>query len=276
MRRLTSTTIVTALGATALLVPASAAHAHEYEYDTVQTDIGVAAVGPEAATPGDAVTYTLKVTNWGSAATSTFVRLTLPTGTTDATHEDRPIVTNRLLVNNLPPGETDTFKVTAKIGSHGNAKDLPANFVVDGGEGDFPLYRDTNPSNDTVNVTTKNTKELVGPRLSLKGVLKGIKQTGRTHVHKVTVTNTGDAPTERVQFTGSMHPKSKGVFGVKGVKDANGTFNSKGLSYSLPALKPGASRVITVGVRTTKQPGGFGGLYTAGAVGTDVDLDLRG
>ncbi|MFD7550127.1 hypothetical protein [Streptomyces sp. NPDC059816] len=275
MRRLTSTAIATALGATALLVPATAAHADEYE--PIQTDIGVTAVGPDSATPGEWVTYTLKVTNWGNSAASSIVRLALPTGTTDATYEERPVVTSQVLVNNLPPGETDTLKITANIGSHGNAKKLPASFRVSPGEGDFPLYRDTNPSNDTANIVTENTKEVVGARLSLKGVIRGAQWVGRTHLQKVTITNTGDRPTHEFRLRGSMHPKSKGIVHVKGVQGANGSFHAAGLNYSFPALKPGASRVITLAIRTVKQPGGFGGKYQVGGGRAPLaELDLRG
>ncbi|MGX2993817.1 hypothetical protein JNUCC64_05885 [Streptomyces sp. JNUCC 64] len=272
MRRLTSTALVTALGATALVVPATAAHA-----DTlIRTDLGVAAVGPATATPGDTVTYTLKVTNWGERTASALVLLDLPTGTTDATYEDRPVVGGLVLVNNLPPDQTDTLRITAKLGDHGGAQRFPASFRISQGDSDFPLYKETNPDNDTATVVIKKAGRTVGPRLGMKGTVKATQRVGRPHLHRVTLTNTGDEPTEPLSLTGVMHPKSEDVTLVKGVADAvRGSFTPTALNYTLPALEPGASRVITVVARTTDKPGGFGGSYAVGGGTQDVALDLR-
>ncbi|MFD7550126.1 hypothetical protein [Streptomyces sp. NPDC059816] len=276
MKRLVSTALVTAFGAAVLAVPASAATTD----GVPTTDFSVTATGPERATPGETVEYVVTVTNKGPAAAPVMVNATLPKGSSAITYASRPVTGRLIMLNTFNPGEIRTLKITAKIGSHGGEMALPAGFGVHRGYPNHPFFNESNYGDNYAYVDTVNEKgdPFQGPdaRLGFTGEIGAGDQEGDLVTQRLTFTNTGRHRTSVLELSGRVYPGSGTIVGVTGLEDARGVTSSVGLQYTVPALDPGKTRVVTITTKITPSAGGIGGRYFVGAAkGGDQELDLR-
>lgn len=277
MKRPAVITVVTALTAAALVLPATAAQADR----APETDMSVRVTGPAGANPGAMVEYVVTVANEGPEAAPLIVGTTMPKGTTKISHDSRPVVNGRIAVDTLNPGESRTLRVAARIGNHKNAPVLPAVFRASGSDQGLVLFNDTNTGNNAAEVRTQNLKHdsLNGPdaRLGITGEISGAGTPGSELTQTVTVGNTGVHRATGVSLRAVMNPGSGTITKVTTPEGAAGSHGATGLSYRLPNLDPGKTHVITV---TTKAAGthlgALGGDYFLGGTnGGDHELVLR-
>ncbi|MFI6525125.1 hypothetical protein [Streptomyces uncialis] len=274
---ITAITAITALTAAALVLPATAVQGD----GTPDTDMSLRVTGPAGAYPGAMVEYVVTVANEGREAAPLIVGTTMPKGTTKISYDSRPVVNGRILLNTLDPGETRTLRIAARIGNHKNAPVLPAVFRAGGGGPDLVLFNDSNMSNNTGEVRTKNLKQdsLNGPdaRLGITGGITGDGTPGSELTQTVTIGNTGVHRATGVWLRAVMNPASGPITKVTTVEGATGSHGTTGLNYRLPNLDPGKTHVITV---TTKAAGTHlgplgGDYYLGGVNGGDHELVLR-
>ncbi|MFD4829637.1 hypothetical protein ACFWPV_07215 [Streptomyces uncialis] len=277
MKRPTVITVITALTATALVLPATAAEAER----TPETDMSVRVTGPAEASPGAMVEYVVTVANEGPEAAPLIVATTMPKGTTKISHDSRPVVDGGIPVDTLNPGESRTLRIAARIGNHKNAPVLPAVFRAGGSDQGQVLFNDTNTSNNAAEVRTKNLKQdsLNGPdaRLGITGGITGTGTPGSALTQTVTIGNTGVHRATGVWLRAVVNPASGPITKVTTVEGATGSHGTTGLNYRLPNLDPGKTHVITV---TTKAAGTHlgplgGDYYLGGSNGGDHELVLR-
>ena len=198
-----------------------------------------------ARTQGGTLTRIARATSGQTTPQETLVLATPRTYTASATvtFEDCPLIPSGEDVNPTPPTNTPSDTPT------GTTPDTPV----------FPRETPTTPTTPT---TPRTPTQVRTPRLSLskKGPKKALA--GAAVGYTITVRNTGAATLTNVAVTDAL-PAGMSLAGMP----SGARLRSGRVVWTIPTLKPGASRVLRVGVRLDADASGRRCNH-ASAVGT--------
>lgn len=185
---------------------------------------------PSAVTVCDPIPYTIIVRNTGDGvAKNVVVTDTLPNGVTTA--DGQTAVTAN--VGDLGPGQAKEITFQGKASGPGTYTN-PARATADGG-----LTAEATCTTVVTKPTISVTKTAPPKRMIGRG-------SQRADDFTITVTNNGDVPATDVVLTDEL-PASQSFVSASDGGTASGTI----VTWRLGTLEPGASRTVTVSVRTT-------------------------
>jgi len=198
-----------------------------------QPKLDVTKKGPSTIELGEEATWTVTVTNSGSAvASNVVVTDTLPDAFT-------PTSNLRQSIGDLAPGQTETVTYTAKAVKQGNFQNR-AVASYDGSGPDGRGSAGTSPAASSPIAVVQS-----GIRVRKSGPTEAY--VFKPEVFEITIENTGDTDLQNVRITDIL-PKGASV-----ENNGGGRVSKNAIGWMIPELPAGASQLITTKVAATRK-----------------------
>jgi len=203
-----------------------------------QPKLNVVKTGPASIELGEEATWSVTVTNNGSAvASNVVVTDTLPDAFQATSKLRQPI-------GDLAPGQTETVTYTAKAVKQGNFQ----NQAVASYEGSGP-----DGSGSNLNGSAGTSPAASAPISVVQSGIR-VRKVGpeeayvfKPEIFKITIENTGDTDLKNVRITDVL-PKGSAVTGNGG-----GRVSGNAIGWMIPNLPAGASQLITTEIAATRK-----------------------
>jgi uncharacterized repeat protein (TIGR01451 family) len=198
-----------------------------------QPKLDVVKKGPTSIELGEEATWTVTVTNSGSAvASNVVVTDTLPDAFT-------PTSNLRQSIGDLAPGQTETVTYTAKAVKQGNFQNR-AVASYDGSGPDGGGSAGTSPAASSPIAVVQS-----GIRVRKTGPAEAY--VFKPEVFEISIENTGDTDLQNVRITDIL-PKGASV-----ENNGGGRVSKNAIGWMIPTLPAGASQLITTKVAATRK-----------------------